>query len=36
MLVCFAGFLPYGASAQAHGADWEVRMVGQGAGGATT
>ena len=33
VLVSFAALLPYPASVPAHGADWEVRMVGQRVGG---
>ena len=33
VLVSFAGLLPFAATVRAHGADWEVRMVGQRVGG---
>lgn len=33
ILLSFAGLLPFAPSVQAHGADWELRMVGQRVGG---
>ncbi len=33
VLVSLAGLLPFAATVRAHGADWEVRMVGQRVGG---
>lgn len=33
VLLSFAGLLPFATGVRAHGADWEVRMVGQRVGG---